>query len=294
MDLASYFKGLLGRIEPDAKYVAAAKSAHEKLRKELRDDKEIGEAHLDTYLSGSYARHTAIHQIKDVDVICVLDLDWKIAEPNMVLAFLQDALQRYYLQVRAQARSVRVTTEDDVSLDIVPGAPISDPSGPLRIPDRKAEKWVTSHPKGQIAFAKRRNEDTGGYFVQSVKLLKHWRDRLPLASMRPKSYVLEVLVAGALSPSPPASHAAGIVTVLEGIWRAYAPYVDTGRAPQIPDPGYPANSVSKHWEATDFDAFIRAVDGAAKTARSAWGSTDEATAISGWRKLFGSGFAPPE
>ena len=53
---------------------------------------EFKEAHKDTFLSGSYARHTAINDINDVDVICIVDIDRLITEPDVVLAWTQSIL----------------------------------------------------------------------------------------------------------------------------------------------------------------------------------------------------------
>ena len=69
MELAADFKTLLSSIQPGDNDVADAKAAHEKVCDQLRTDEEFKEAHKDTYLSGSYARHTAINDINDVDVI---------------------------------------------------------------------------------------------------------------------------------------------------------------------------------------------------------------------------------
>jgi hypothetical protein len=293
MEMRSYFKGLLNRIEPPDKYVSSAKKAHETLRKRLEEDDDVGQAHLDTFLSGSYARRTAIKEIKDVDIICVLDIKWDITEPQVVLAWLQDALQRYYKRVQQQDRSVRVVTDDGVQLDLVPGAPISRADGPLRIPDRDVKTWVISHPKNQMAFAEKRNKETDGYFVQTVKIFKHWRDRLTSVDAKVKSYILETLVAESLY-FPPASHAHGVVLVFESIWQRHSHHIGTGRVPAIPDPGYPSNSVSKRWKSREFDTFMTGVKQGSETAKRALAATDEATSISEWRRLFGNKFAPPD
>ena len=70
MELSSDFKDLLSSIQPGDQDVTDAKAAHEKVREQLRNDSEFKDAHKDTFLSGSYARHTAINDINDVDVIC--------------------------------------------------------------------------------------------------------------------------------------------------------------------------------------------------------------------------------
>src|SRR3546814_18764287 len=74
---------------------------------------------------------------------------------------------------------------------------------------------------------------TNGYYVQAVKLLKAWRDRLPTEKSKPKSYILETLVHQTIGLPP--SHARAVVNVLESIQTSYGPYRGTGIVPQIPD-----------------------------------------------------------
>jgi len=291
MDMTEYFEGLLGRIEPSDRHVAKAKAAHELLRKRLKDDDTVGEAHEETYLSGSYARYTAIKNIKDVDIICVLDIDREETEPVVLLRWLEAALLEYYDDVRLQGRSIGVTTDEGFCLDVVPGSPQAGTDGPLWIPDREAGHWVTTHPKGQIEFATTRNAATDGFYVQTVKIMKHWRDRLPEA-VHPKSYVLETLVAKTIGAGPPTSHAAAVVQVLEGIWNSYWAWVGTATVPTISDPGFASLNVAKRWEANEFDAFMARVQPAAATARQAWEETDQSMSASAWRRLFGLEFAP--
>src|SRR5207247_6247659 len=142
----------------------------------------------------------------------------------------------YYSETRLQGRSIGAQGEKDVWLDIVPATPILAEDGPLWIPDRDARQWVQTHPKGQIAAGITKNKATNGFFVQTVKLLKCWRDRLPTESCRLKSYILETLIHNTIGN--PASHAAAVVNVLEGIERTYGIYRQGNVVPTIPDPGY--------------------------------------------------------
>ncbi|MGD9902808.1 MAG: hypothetical protein AB7U83_05010 [Vicinamibacterales bacterium] len=288
MELAPDFKALLSSIEPTATHVSAAKSAHEKVRDQLRTDEEFKEAHKDTFLSGSYARHTAINDINDVDVICIIDIDHSITAPEVVLAWTQSILGEYYKTTKRQGRSVGVQAAKDVWLDIVPATPMNGDAGPLWIPDREAKQWVQTHPKGQIKAATDKNKATNGYYVQVAKLLKFWRDRLPTESCRPKSYILESL--GHQTIGSPTSHAGAVVSVLEGIERSYGAYRGTGIVPSISDPGYSSVNVAKHWESSEFNDFMNQVKTAAATARKALDSTDEAESRKLWRQLFGSTF----
>jgi hypothetical protein len=288
MELITDFKSLLSVIEPGTQHVKDAKAAHEKVREELEADEESKEAHKDTFLSGSYARSTAILDIKDVDVICLLDIDHTITSPDLVLAWVHSILARLYKETKRQGRSVRVTAAKSVWLDIVPGVPMSTNDGPIRIPDRDAHEWVATHPKGQVAAEVSQNKATNGYYVQVVKLMKYWRDSLPTESSRAKSYILESLVHRTIGY--PTSHATGVVNVLEGIERTYGSFRNTNSVPSIPDPGYATVNVAKRWATTDFDSFMNKVQTAASTARAALDESDEAKSRQLWRQLFGSSF----
>ncbi len=288
MELLGDFRGHVSSLEPDDDAVDAAIAAHKKVRCQLKTDEQSRDAHKMTFLSGSYARHTAIHDINDVDVICVLDIDTSITEPEIVLTWLLGVLSGYYDETRPQGRSIGASAEKGVWLDIVPASAISADDGPLRIPDRDAQQWVRSHPKGQIAAATGKNDATDGYYVQTVKLIKAWRDRLPTEKSKPKSYILETLVHQYIGK--PSSHARAVVNVLEGVQANYGFCRGSATVPQIADPGDTSVNIAKRWASEDFDAFLDQVKSAAQTARNAFDSTDEAESRKLWRKLFGANF----
>jgi hypothetical protein len=288
VELSGDFAKYVSSCEPDDAAVAAAKKAHEKVRDELKTDEDTKDAHEETFLTGSYRRHTAIHNIEDVDVVCIFDLDIHAtgSEPEIVLTWLQSVLDKHYSETRSQGRSIGVSAKG-VWLDIVPASPVYK-DGPLWIPDRDAKEWVQSHPKGQISAATDKNKLTGGYYVQTVKLMKAWRDRLPTEKSKPKSYILETLVHQTIGL--PTSHAHAVVSVLEGINSAYGYYRGSGAVPFIADPGLASVNVAKRWASAEFDAFLDQVKSAATSARQALDATDEAESRKLWRKLFGSTF----
>lgn len=288
MELAADFKALVSSIQPGEQDVTDAKAAHEKVREQLRTDSESKEAHKDTFLSGSYARHTAINDINDVDVICIFDIDHSATEPELVIAWTESILARYYKETRRQGRSVGAQAAKGVWLDIVPATLIAADDGPLRIPDWQAKQWVQTHPKGQIKAATDKNQATDGLYVQVVKLMKSWRDRLPRESCRLKSYILESLIHPNIGS--PSSHATAVVNALEGIERSYGYYRNTNMVPMIPDPGSSSINVAKHWQPKDFTDFMEQVKTAASTSRKALDSTDEAESRKLWRQVFGSKF----
>jgi hypothetical protein len=288
VELAGDFSEFLSSIQPGEDDVTAAKAAHEKVRERLRTDDDSKEAHKDTFLSGSYARRTAINEINDVDVICVLDLDHRITEPEVCLAWIQSILAHHYKETKRQGRSVGASAAKGVWLDIVPATPVSTDDGPLWIPDREAREWVQTHPKGQIEVSLNKNQTTNGYYVQVVKLLKFWRDRLGTDPCNPKSYILEALIHGTIGY--PSSHAEAIVSVLEGINQTYGSYRNLDTVPVISDPGYTFVNVAKRWSSGEFKAFLANVKSAAAIARSAYNNDNEAASRKLWRQIFGSDF----
>jgi hypothetical protein len=243
---------------------------------------------MDTFLSGSYARYTAINDINDVDVICLVDINKAITAPEVVLAWVQSILDSYYKKTRPQGRSIGAGGENGVWLDVVPAIPMTNPDGPLWIPDRQAKTWVQTHPKGQIAAGLAKNKTTNGYFVQVVKIMKAWKDGLPNESCQLKSYILESLIHQTIGQ--PTSHAVGVVNVLEGIERSYGYYRDANLVPSITDPGNPSVNVAKRWSSADFKNFMAQVKSAAATARAALDSSDEAASRRLWRQIFGNQF----
>ena len=291
MELNSYFVGLLGSIEPNSTSVASAKTAHETLRSQLEKDDEASQANPDTYLTGSYGRATAIKDIKDVDTIMMIDLDHTKTAPDLVVAWVQSVLQKYYTQVRAQGRSVGVTTASGFDLDVVPSVAMSYREGPLWIPDRDAGAWVASHPKGQIAFGISRNQATDGYYKHLVKIMKHWRDRLMPAASQVKSYILESLIAQNVLFQP-VSYGHGVQQILQGIDSSYSPYVVAKIVPIISDPGYPSVNVAKRWKFDEFSKFMQRVKHSRALAEAALAEDDQGRSIALWRQLFGTSFAP--
>ncbi len=290
MEMTSYFKGLLKNIEPDPNNVKLARKSHEEVRDFLIVDDEISKASPETFLSGSYARETAINDIKDVDIVLIIDLDRSITVPVVTLAWLQASLQNKYSKVKQQGRSVNVINDKGFSLDIVPATPLSNRSGPLWIPDREAKAWVSTHPKKQIEFSSERNKDTKGYYVHLIKIIKFWRDRLISEKAKPNSYIIESLISKCIV-SKQDSYGNAVKNIFYYIYFAYQNYLNVGSVPNISDPGYGSVNVAKRWNFDEFSAFMTEIDVSYNIAIEALKSDDESESIKLWRKLFGNKFS---
>lgn len=195
---------LVREIEPTQTQKDGAKRSQNHLRSILSTG-QMEPRILESYLSGSYSRDTAIYPLDDVDIIFVIDPSfWKkqfniflgtsdFPDPSAVLGSFANAIRYRYpvSSVFGQRRSVRLQLYH-LDIDIVPA--ISDRRDPelIRIPDTRAQKWILSSPKRHSKNATNINKEQGGKFKPLVKLLKLWNGNLPRNAAL-KSFAIETL-----------------------------------------------------------------------------------------------------
>ncbi len=293
--LPSHFKWLLKRIEPSANRVDDAKRYTAAVRDFLRDrQKRLKVVDPHTRLAGSYARDTAILDINDVDVLAFIDSEYRGAKPAGVLSTLAEVLNDYpdaAIEVDPQRRSVRLELKGrDFRLDIVPSVLDSDLDSPLFIPDRPQAEWIKSDPLGYGRTLTDLNKDNGGKVVPLVKLIKAWRDE-QMKIRRPKSYTLEAMVVCAIRDKALEFEDKGYAEILHGLFAwvedSYGELMDSGAGvPKVPDPQLKANYVTKGWERSHFETFMRRAREGLAASESALDEKNEQEASKLWAKVF--------
>lgn len=307
LTLPDHFRILRKRIEPDDERAKAAKNIPAQVRDFLQKDEAIKTVDPHSRLVGSYARHTAIKDIKDVDIILLIAPIYGDQPPADVLETLFKALRglpealddRGEVVVRRhQRRSVNIHLEkSDFDLDIVPAIALNDLTEPLRIPDKDWNEWVETHPLGYSDRLSELNDNHGEKMVPLVKLLKHWRDvRILQRNRRPKSYWMECMVyhriANEVISTDGISYAQLFRDLLGSIYDDFLPALNkTGSLPVIPDPMLSKNIVYK-WEREAFEMFMRRVEESHKWAARALEQNDESKAAELWQKVFGKKWFP--
>jgi Second Messenger Oligonucleotide or Dinucleotide Synthetase domain len=198
--LDALLRRTLSEIEPTPAQKEGAQRSHNHLRN-LLDTGQMGSRILSSYLSGSYARDTAIRPLDDVDIIFEIEpTAWKagfifnpLPPPERVLDSIAAAVRRRYQlsSVYGQRRSVCLRL-NHLDIDVVPA--ISDASDPtlILVPDRKSGDWLKSSPLRHAENATRVNTKRRGKFKPLVKLLKFWNSNLPTTS-RCKSFMIETI-----------------------------------------------------------------------------------------------------
>lgn len=192
-------KQAMAEIEPTPSQKDGARRSHNHLR-DLLDTGQMAARILNSYLSGSYARDTAIRPLDDVDVIFEIDQStWNtgifasLPEPERVLESFATAIRRRYAlsSVYGQRRSVRLEL-NHLDIDVVPAIADAAHPGLIRIPDRQSGDWIKSAPQIHSQNATQVNRQRSSKFKPVVKLAKFWNSNLP-ESARCKSFTIETM-----------------------------------------------------------------------------------------------------
>jgi hypothetical protein len=293
-NLRPHFQALLKKVNPDPARRQLAESLPADVRKWLADC-EFTTKHPHTRLSGSYKRHTAILDINDVDVLLFLPDDQAEETPSAVLAAVKKVLLDYpdtSVSISPQRRSVHLDFEDhEFQLDIVPAVAVDGLDKPLEIPDKPAGTWIDTDPLGYGSRLSQLNQDQGDKVVPLIKLIKAWRNA-QMIYMRPKSYVLEVMMLYAVENGDidleETSLSNALTQFFEHIRDKYEDLMDNGsEQPRIPDPQVTTTFITRGWKRTHFESFMRRVRTTATAARKAESESDVDTAADHWKGIYG-------
>jgi hypothetical protein len=307
LNLSDHFDVLLQKIEPDGERAEFARDIPALVRDYLQQHEDIETVEPYSRLAGSYARCTAIKDIKDVDLLLTLDRSYRKKEPEevlekvfSVLGGLPEALGSSSKPVirRRQRRSINVhVDEHDFDLDIVPAVVDRGIDKPLAIPDRDWSRWVETHPLGYADKLSELNGKHQDKVVPLIKLVKHWRD-VQMCYRRPKSYWLECLVYHLIDNGKVAtkrrSYAELFQLVLASIAQDFRQDLEMeGKVPEILDPML-GNNVAHNWERAAFETFMHRIDESLGWAERAIAEDDEEKAVELWQKVFGEEWFPTE
>ncbi len=217
-NLNSEIKDFLSNIEPDIIYKEQASNAQTTLRDYLQSSEVFKDMYLDSFLTGSYKRNTAIKEIKDVDIIVILNKPATFIEPNDDVKELYNLLKKSFensdmyeiKEVEQQQRSIKLIwrfkndedneiRKEELTLDVVPAIRSSDGSNyNLWIPDKNLNKWIKTNPQGHIDKITEKNQgstDINGQkpFIPFVKILKFWKSESYKVPKKPKGFLLECI-----------------------------------------------------------------------------------------------------
>lgn len=301
--LNEQFNEFLSNIEPDEDAIKYAQKAHQPIREHLEEDEDFGEFFEGSFLYGSYARHTATDEIKDIDIVVLTNFDPNNEDysPKKVLRKLKKALNKYYEDsdnTEYQRKSIRVKDPlpdyPDVfmTLDIIPAIAADGDDEPLLVPDIETDTWVKSHPKGHMDYTTELNDENhcDGYFVPLVKMMKHWWSyKKTKKNAKPKGFWLEVLIGNVVNYSED-SYADYFISTLENISERYKNYEQFITVPELDDPGLEGEIIKTSMTIEEFKSFVDEVKDSLEKAKLARDENDPAKSSKKWNKILGEEF----
>lgn len=288
----SDFNAFLSNIEPSKTTVNYISSIQTNLRSYLKNHERYKNIHVDTFLSGSYAKHTSIRPVsgdkkRDVDIVVVTSYSAK-DDACDVLEELKDVLleKTDYSTARVQHHSVGIEM-GGISVDIVPVIMDEDDDQLYYIGDSETGEWSITDPKGHKSWSTKVNQDNNNEYKPLVKIFKWWRRvNCPADRKFPKGITLEKIIADNLGDSSQSTENFLIETMQNVISAYKEDYSDQDVNPVIDDPSekITGNDLLAGYSTPDFSAFINKLN-AHVTLLNSDGTTNAT-----WRTILGTEF----
>ncbi len=240
---------------------------------------------LDTFLTGSYRRHTMIGPLTaaDVDIFCVLHPDYhRPLGQGQLLETVRTVLRETYpstpaISPNGQAVTIRFT---DFVVEVAPG--FHRQGGGYLLPSPAERRWIETNPKTHETFIAVANAAHDGKLVPLIKMIKAWNRN---SGSRLRSFYLELVVESILRGVRISDYPTGAAYVFDHARRAVAykqfdpAGLDGGQVAGLARGGVEEAAAALHL------AHNRALD-AFRLQRA--GQTRDARAR--WRQIFGDPF----
>ena len=286
------FDDFISEIEPKKTTVEYISSVQTNLRDYLRTHATYSEIYINTFLSGSYAKHTSIRPVRndgkrDVDIIVVTNHS-KEDDSIEVIQELYDALimSNKYETATIQHHSIGIEM-DQISIDVVPVIEDDDDKDLYYIGDSKKGGWEVTDPKGHKAWSTNVNQTNNNKYKPLVKIMKWWRrNNCPNNKKYPKGITLEKILADNLGDSTASTENFLIETMNNTISAYKETYIYRGIKPIINDPSSKNahNDLLAGYSYDDFKAFID------KLIEHCNLLNDQGTSNETWRTILGNSF----
>lgn len=286
------FNTFLSNIEPSSSTVTYISSIQTNLREYLKKQEDYKDVHVDTFLSGSYAKHTSIRPVlgdkkRDVDIIVITSYK---ADKNSkdVLEELKDVLLKNnnYKTAVVQQHSVGIEMSG-ISVDVVPVIVDEEDDQLYYIGDVDNGGWTVTDPKGHKEWSTTVNKDNDNEYKPLVKIFKWWRrHNCPEDKKYPKGITLEKIIADNLGDSSLSTEDFLIATMQNIVSKYKESYVDENINPIISDPSEKIedNDLLGGYSVDEFSAFINKVEEHINLLNT------EGTTNATWRKVLGTEF----
>lgn len=148
---------------------------------------------LDSFLTGSYSRHTMIAPLSeaDVDIFIILHSSYykKDGQADLLDKLRRALLKKYTKTPKISRNGQAVTiTFSDFIVDVVPA--FNRNGGGFLIPNSIKNVWISTNPKTHVDIMSSENDKHNGDLIPIVKMIKGWNKNINHAFV---SFYLELL-----------------------------------------------------------------------------------------------------
>jgi len=176
--IQSAFEQLKENLEITGLQKSTVSTRQKSVRKALEDDLTV----LESFLTGSYSKHTMIAPLKDadVDIFVVLHSDYyhryngQNGGQGGLLDLVKRTLRNTYTEtpeISRNGQAVTITFTDFV-VDVVPC--FKRQGGGYLIPDSNAQSWIATDPTVHVNLMSEQNTAHNDDLVPLVKMIKGW------------------------------------------------------------------------------------------------------------------------
>ncbi|GAA1997051.1 nucleotide-binding domain-containing protein [Brevibacterium samyangense] len=205
MKTAEIFDGFLENLKVGAK-ASTISSRRKEIAKALNKEFRSNESCIDhTLMVGSFGRHTAIKGVSDLDLIFILPPGIRSTYegdtgPRRMLERVRDALKSRYTNtdIRVDQCVVRVQfTSNAFKFEVQPAFENDD--GSFDYPDTRAERWMVTKPREEIAATKECSDRTSTNMRHLARMARAWKNQ---NGVNIGGLLIDTLVHGFFSKTP--------------------------------------------------------------------------------------------
>ncbi len=286
------FDKFISNINPSKSTIDYISSVQTNLRDYLKSHEKYKNIYLDSFLSGSYAKHTSIRPVlndkkRDVDIIIVTNYTSK-DNSDEVIEELKDVLseKKVYESATIQSHSVGVEL-NGIAIDIVPVIQDEYDDTLYYVGDKDSGEWNKTDPKGHKSWSTTINKDNDNKYKPLVKIFKWWRrTNCPEGMKYPKGITLEKIIADNIGDASQNTEELLIETIQNIISAYEEDYVNLEINPVIDDPSDKiyGNDLLAGYSLEDFKGFI------SKLAKHSELLNTDGTDNAVWKKILGAEF----
>lgn len=189
------FRILKGTLEITDLQESTISTRQQNVRDALKNDLSV----LDSFLTGSYSRHTMIAPLKEADVDIFIILDPKYYHHYNgqnggqagLLDLIKRTLKKTYPKTPDISRNGQAVTIQftDFMVDVVPA--FNREGGGYLIPNSISQNWISTDPKKHVDIWSEKNKEHNDDLVPLIKMIKGWNRTI---NNYFRSFHLEVMV----------------------------------------------------------------------------------------------------